>query len=75
MKHDYQHYNIGGEYDCEPMDFCPECGQSELDAEAFVTCVRNCNECQDRFICWSLFNRIPTLNTALIIIPSEVKNG
>ncbi|MFA7101278.1 MAG: hypothetical protein WC196_06065 [Bacilli bacterium] len=75
MRHDYQSYNVGGEMDVEPMDFCPECGESEMSAEAFVTCIRRCEDCQDRYLCWSLFKRIPTLNTALIIIPSEVKNG
>jgi ribosomal protein S27AE len=71
MKHDYQHFNIGGNYDCEPMDFCPECGQSEEFAEAFITCTRSCGECLDRFLCWSVLQKIPINTIALC----EVKNG
>jgi len=59
MRHGYQGYGHGENVDVEAIDFCPECGESEVFAEAFITCIKRCEKCQDRFICFSLFKYIP----------------
>ncbi len=71
MKHEYKAYGFGDDIDVEPMDFCPECGQSEEFAEAFVTCSRMCGTCPDRYLCYTILNILPVKTIAL----SEVRNG
>jgi len=68
MRLGYQGYGLGEEADVEPMNFCPRCDTSEEFAEVFVTCIRNCNECQDRYLCYTALNKIP-------ILLGEVQNG
>lgn len=58
MEHGYQ---ACGRDDVEPMDFCPICRTSEEFAEAFVTCHGDCSKCDERFLCWTVFNGLPTL--------------
>ncbi len=57
MRHGYQNLFIS----VEPMDFCPECNTSEEFAEVFITCIKNCDECQDRYLCYTALNKIPIL--------------
>ena len=76
MRHGYEGYgNSPDTYDVEPMDYCPVCDSSEIDAVLFLTCIRDCNKCEDRFLCWTGLKRIPVHNVALQIISSEVKHG
>ena len=62
MRLGYQSYGFGEDVDVEPMNFCPRCDTSEEFAEAFVTCIRNCDKCQDRYLCYTVLNHIPMLN-------------
>lgn len=59
MRLGYQAYGVGEQVDVEPMNFCPKCDTSELFAEVFITCHKNCNSCSDRFICFTVLNKIP----------------
>ncbi len=63
-KHDYKSYGFGQDVDVEPMDFCPQCGQSEEFAIEFVTCERECRKCNDRFSCYTTL-QLPKKNESL----------
>ena len=60
MRHGYQAYGNGEDGDVEPMDFCPKCDTSEEFAELFLTCHRVCSNCEDRYLCYTALNNIPT---------------
>mgnify|MGYP000135468125 CR=1 FL=1 len=55
MEHGYRAYKD----DIELVDFCPICNTSEEFAEAFVTCYGDCTKCSKRFLCWTVFNKLP----------------
>ncbi len=75
MRHGYEGYGFGEDADVDPMDYCPVCDEKEVWADLFLTCIRDCKSCQDRFLCWTGLKRIPVYTVALQIIPNEVKNG
>ena len=53
------HGHAGNKDGVEPRDFCPECYSSEEFAEVYITCIRDCSKCQDRYLCYTALNSIP----------------
>ena len=68
MRHGYEGYGSGEDVDVEAMDYCPQCDESEVFAELFLTCIRDCRKCADRFLCFTGLKRIPMHTVAIQIV-------
>jgi len=61
MIHGYEGYGHGEDCDVEPMDYCPKCRTPEIMVEAIVECHGDCLNCSDRFLCLTVFDKLPVL--------------